>query len=433
MVRSVLFSFVVRFSAAILNFLVIVLLSNMLGTIGKGICSRYVTVIANALIFCDFVGGPPLVYMSARYRTSSILIPSYLWSLLTSVITIFAFFYFGQFSADELPIMIILSFLNSCIAIHQNILSGKQKFFQLNLVILIQAVILFFSLKYLFTASDDFLELSPSPIHYLVALGFSYGISAMTGFLLLMNIEKSGKSIGIFHFLSEAIRYGFINISGHALQFINQRLSYYLVSSQTLGVFSNVSSVGESLWLIPNSLATVQYGKISNTSDEKESNQITLNFLKVNILFCALASVIMILLPDNFFSWLFGPDFSGVSEALRYLVPGLFFFSGYLILGHHFSGTGNFILNLKAIAVGLIITLIGFCIFYFAKIEFSSVHIAQLTALSYIGNFTFAFLVFRRSTNFKFIDLIPRKDEIVWIVKDLVNRKKTKKENGNNE
>jgi O-antigen/teichoic acid export membrane protein len=424
MIRPVLFSFLVRFSAAILNFLVVVILSNALGPIGKGICSKYITIIANALIFCDFIGGPPLVYLSAKYRVASVLIPSYVWSFLTSIFTILIFFLFDQFPTEELVIMIILSFLNSCIAIHQNILSGKLKFYQLNIVILLQSLTLFFSLKYLFSASEDYLELSASPIHYLIALGFSYGIAAMTGFLFIINLEKTGKPIRLINFLKEAFRYGFVNILGHGLQFINQRLSYYMLNVQTLGIFSNVSSIGESLWLIPNSLATVQYGKISNTQDEKEANAITLLFLKANLLLCVVAAIIMVFIPDDFFVWLFGPDFSGIGEALIILVPGLFLFSGYLIIGHHFSGRGKFILNLKSIAVGLVITITGFIVFSIAHVQFTAVNIALLTTLSYSGNFIYAFFVFYKSSKFNLMDVIIKKEEVISLVKGVLKKKK---------
>ena len=424
MIRPVLFSFFVRFMAALLNFTVIIMLSNELGTIGKGICSRYITIIANALIFCDFVGGPPLVYMTARYSVSSILTPSYLWSLITSAITISVFFLFGQIAKEELLLMILLSFLNSCIAIHQNILSGKMKFTQLNTVILIQALLVFICLKYFFSLSGGSMELTPSPMHYLISLGISYGVGTMLGFLLIMNLEKIGKQIGLFSFLREAFKYGFINISGHALQFINQRLSYFLLLPSPLGIFSNASSVGESLWLIPNSMATVQYGKISNVQIKRDAERITLNFFKANLYLSLFASTVLLLIPDKFFVWLFGVDFTGMNQVLFYLVPGLFLFSGYLILGHHFSGTGNFILNLQSIGIGLIITATGVGIILVSKITFNLQSAAILTTLSYTGNFVYSCRVFFKNSGLSYKELLLKKEDIHLFRKEIFNRAK---------
>ena len=424
MIRSVVFSFIVRFASAVLNFLVIVLLSNVLGSEGKGICSRYITIIANALIFCDFIGGPPLVFMAAKYRVSNILLPSYLWSALTSLITIYVFYLLGQFPENELPVMMILSFLNSCIAIHQNILSGKMKFLQLNIVILIQSLVLFLTLKYFFRISGEVFELAPAPVHYLMALGVSYGAGSLIGFLFIVFLEKTGERVRLISFLSEAFRYGFVNILGHALQFINQRLSYFFLQPQSLGVFSNASSIGESLWLIPNSIATVQYGKVSNMPDKKAAEQVSLFFLKLNLLLCFFAVIIMLLLPDSFFIWLFGKEFSGISHLLLLLAPGLFFYGGYLILGHHFSGRGKFMLNLKSIAAGLTVTILGFAYLLIFKKSFTMEEAALLTTVSYSGNFIFAFAVFFRETGISPRALVFTKADLRFLFNDFFGRTK---------
>ncbi len=417
MIRSITFTFFVRLIAAVLNFLVIVLLSRELGPEGKGFCTRYLTIISNALIFCDFIGGPPLVFLSARYSVGSILLPSYLWSAVTSVFTTYVFFLFDQFTSNELYILMILSFLNSCVAIHQNILSGKMKFSRLNTIILVQSVVLFFVLRYLFEITTSVFELTPSPIHYLLALGVSYGIAALVGFFFLLTLEKSGEIITFVKFFVQAFRYGFVNILGHLLQFINQRLSYFLLNPNSLGVYSNATSVGESLWLVSNSIATVQYGKISNTTQKEEAEKLSLFFLKLNFVLSCLAGLVLFFLQDSFFLWLFGNSFAGIHEILLYLVPGLIFYSGYLILGHHFSGRGEFYKNLICILAGLLFTATGVGLIFITNKGYTVYIAGAITSLAYMANFFVALFLFQRESVFTLKQFLINREDLVFLLR----------------
>ncbi len=418
MLRPIIFTFLVRIVSAVLNFLVIVVLSQELGTEGKGICAKYIAIIANALIFCDFLGGPPLVYLLARHRITNILVPTYLWSAVTSVVVMYFFMLAGQIDSNEFIYLSVLSFLNSCIAIHQNILAGKMQFFKLNVILLLQTVLLFFSLRYFISLTG------PHTIDYIWALAIAWGLSALIGFLFIINLDNSGGKISLRKFLGSAFGFGFINISGHTLQYLNQRLSFFLMNNRLLGVFSNAVQIGESVWIISNSIASVQYGKISNTEKKDYAERISLVLLKINLVFCMLAAVIMALLPDSFFTWLFGDDFNGIHHVLLYLAPGLVLYSGYLILGHHFSGTGNFIKNLYCIITGLAFTALGLSVIYFVYDEFTMHHLAMVTSLSYLGNFICALLIFRRDADLSLSDFLPGASDLDFIRRELKRKGK---------
>ncbi|MFN6040046.1 MAG: hypothetical protein ACK452_16370 [Bacteroidota bacterium] len=414
MIRPIIFTFFVRLCSAVLNFLIIVILSQELGSEAKGICTKYITIVTNALIFCDLIGGPALVYLSAKYKPVSFLLPSYLWSILTSALTIYAFYIFGQIKSSELGFMLILSFLNSCIAIHQNILSGKQKFYHLNIVILLQSLLIFLSLQGLLKISSEYFN-SNSPEIYVMALGFSWGISALIGFFFIISLDQSGEKMAIEKMITSAFRYGFLNVLGHFLQFFNQRLSYFLLPDKSLGVFSNATSIGESLWMISNSIATVQYGKISNMEDKIKAEKLSLLFFKINFLLCLLGAIALCFLPNNFFTWLFGSGFTGIHPILMWLSPGLVFYSCYLILGHHFSGRGEFHRNLYSIGCGLIITALGLLIVKLFFKDFNFIYAAAITSASYFGNFIVSLFLFKKEGSFSFKNFLIIREEFKLI------------------
>jgi O-antigen/teichoic acid export membrane protein len=277
----------------------------------------------------------------------------------------------------------------------------------------LQSVLLFLSLRYFLGLSVSEFTIGPSPIFYILSLGISWGLSAVLGYIFVITLEKSGEDISVRRFLSEAYRYGFTNITGHALQFINQRLSYFLLSRKALGVFSNASSVGESLWLVSGSMTTVQYGRVSNLSDKKQREDLTLLFLKLNLMLCSIGGLIMFFVPETFYVWVFGKDFFGIGSLLAVLIPGLIFFSGYLILGHHFSGCGEFKKNIYCIVTGLIITVLGIAIIYFSRAEFSIRAAALITSLSYLGNFCSALFIFSRDASLSLKQVLPRYSDFI--------------------
>jgi O-antigen/teichoic acid export membrane protein len=424
MLRPILFTFFVRLVCAVLNFLVVVLLSNHLGPEGKGVCAKYITIIANALIFCDFLGGPALVYLVARFKISRILIPAYIWSALASVVVMFFFMLAGEATYYEFLFLSILSFLNSCIAIHQNILSARMQFAKLNSVMLLQTVLLFLSLQY-FLHAFNFESFPPRTLYYVWALGLSFGLSALLGFFFVVTLKDEGEQASFAKLIGSAFRYGFINNTGHFFQFLNQRVSYYLLNNRLLGVFSNGVSVGESVWMISNSIATVQYGKISNMESKSYAESISLVLLKINLFFCLFGVLVLALLPDSLFTWLFGNEFSGIHTVLLYLSPGLLFYSGYLILGHHFSGTGKFAKNLYCILTGLVFTISGVGIIYISGVEFTMTHAAIITSLAYAGNFLCALFLFFKEAELSALRIIPTAADFKFIRMELKRKSKT--------
>jgi O-antigen/teichoic acid export membrane protein len=419
MVRQIIFTFGIRFCSAVLNFLVIVLLSQGLGPEGKGICTKYIAIISNALIFCDLLGGPAIVYLAARNRVKSMILPAYTWSALTSGIVISVFFLLGQIDLSEMLHLVVLSFINSCIAIHQNILSGRMKFGKVNLLVFLQALLTFAFLKLQFSTAGAV------PANYIYSLYFAWGLTALLGIFFVLSLQDTAQKIPVFTFLRSAFNAGVINQLGHILQFFNQRLSYFLLGENPLGIFSNAVSVGESAWMIPNSIAGVQYGKVSNTEDKVFAGKISLVLLKLNLVLVLFAVTILVLLPDNFFTWVFGKEFAGMPPLLLLLFPGLVFYSGFLVLGHHFSGRGQFSKNLWPICTGLVFTAGALLYCYFSFQEFTMKQAAAVTSLSYFGNFITAVYLFSKDAEIRFKDFIPSGKDIKFILGELKRKKES--------
>lgn len=162
--------------------------------------------------------------------------------------------------------------------------------------------------------------------------------------------------------------------------------------------------MAESAWLAPRGLATVLYGKLSNTPELKEQRASTIVFLKASFMFAAISMVALILVPNAIYEAVFGGDFSGIPTILLYLSPGILAMSVSQALGMFFSGTGRNQHNAIGSGLGLMVTIVvGLTI-----IPEKHLHGAAVTAsLAYMTNTLYQALVFLRVTGTRWLELLP--------------------------
>jgi hypothetical protein len=109
---------------------------------------------------------------------------------------------------------------------------------------------------------------------------------------------------------------------------------------------------------------------------------------------------------------LFGPEFKGVKEALLPLLPGIVAIGGYLIIGHFYSGIGQFYKNNYAMLAGLIFTCSSWLIIkYMLNSEINYTTAAYITCLSNVCTFIFVILLFKTEFKISWKMLLPGKQE----------------------
>ena len=69
----------------------------------------------------------------------------------------------------------------------------------------------------------------------------------------------------------------------------------------------------------------------------------------------------LIIIPSDFYTWLFGKEFHEIKLIVLYLTPGIASFALTTIYAHYFSGTGRPNISSYSSVLGLIVTLsLGF-------------------------------------------------------------------------
>jgi O-antigen/teichoic acid export membrane protein len=408
--KKIASTFVVKILTSAVNLVLVILLSQYLGASGKGESSLLITGITMVVLFCNMIGGASLVFLVPRFNTFQLVLISNLWSLLICIISWFILQATDILPAYLITHVILLSFINSLLGTNLSVLLGKERIYGNNIVILLQSIVNLVVFVALLGISDTH-DVSVYVKSLYAAMLFAFLVSST---LIIPALSKATES-GYRKITMQMIRYGFVNQAGHITKFISVRLSFFLLNylnnKAGLGVFSNGISLTESVLLITNSIATVQYATIANTNDKEKSQQLTLRLCKISTILCIAAMLPIVLLPSSFYVWLFGPEFAGIQTIVCLLAPGIVFYNIALIIGHYFSGTGKYGVSTSGNIAGLIVTLI-LSIALFSNYTLANASI--ITTVSYFVTTLLLLVVFMKETSIPLSQFVPSVSDIRW-------------------
>lgn len=420
MFGNILNTFGARALSAVINLLIAIILSQYLGPAGKGIQSLIITTITFVLVFANLVGGATLVYLVPRYAPSLLILPSYLWTILVSMVSYFVLLLFPVVEEAFILHICVLSTLNSFVAINTSILIGREKINTSNLISLIQPFILIISLLIFFTIKDE-----PGILDYIYSLYFSFGLSVLVSFAyynkycgrISLHSLKEYRQIAI-----EMARYGILNQVAHITQMLSFRLSYYVLDhyhgEAAVGVYSNGISLAESIWLIAKSISMVQYARIANIDDRIEAAKLTVRLIKFSFAASLIILIPLMLLPSSFYVFIFGDGFSGTRMVIWTLSVGVLVYNFSILTGHYFSGTGRYQVNAIASSLGLVASVI----LYFTLIpKFSLAGAGWATSISYLITTIILMTLFNKENKYWYKDLMPSRGDIAQIRAELIN------------
>ncbi|MFZ4414332.1 MAG: polysaccharide biosynthesis C-terminal domain-containing protein [Bacteroidales bacterium] len=410
MLSKIFNTFSIKFVSAICNLLIAIIVSRFLGASGKGEQTIVLTTISFILIFVNIAGGATLVYLTPRYKISHLISLSYIWSIFTAFV-FYCILYFSSIVDKEFVIHIcLLSLINSYAAINSNILLGKEKVNASNWINLVQPVFTLAALLLFFV----FLK-KTDVMSYLYALYIAYALSFFLSILFLKKetIASSKPFLNWKATLLAMFSLGFFNQISHITSMLNARLSYYLLEKykgvEQVGIYSNGVSLTEAVWMISGSMAMVQYARISNSSDHKNSQQLTVDLTKISLLISFAIIFLMILLPSGFYSYIFGKEFVNINRIMLCLAPGVIVYSFSLLIGHYFSGTGKIYINTIASSFGLLVT---FLLSFWAIPQWGFYGAAIVTTISYIITSAVVVHYFSKESGYGIKDLLPHGKDV---------------------
>ena len=142
------------------------------------------------------------------------------------------------------------------------------------------------------------------------------------------------------------------------------------------------------------------------------------------------AVVVINVLPESFYIWLFSKDFIGIKPVIISLSPGVLALAANNIFSDYFSGMGAPNVNLYAKMVGFIFTVI-LAIVLIPPFGFIG---AGITAsVSYTTTVIYQYFVFKKETNTRWDEWLPAKNDFVdfkGIVKDALQKNEIGRKSG---
>jgi len=425
-IKHIINTFGTRVGSAVMNLVIAIVISRILGPAGKGEQGLILATITYIIVFLNLMGGSAIVYLVPRYTYSLIIIPSYLWSILFGAVFYFVLMFTNLVDLQFVVHICILAAIQAMTSVNSTILVGKEKINASNLIAFLQPLVIIISLIVFFVFLEE------RTIHaYITSLYISFSISLIVSIVYLSKFVERFKFhnlSGYFLIVKELLRFGVLNQLAHVFQLLSFRMSFYwledLYSTSEVGVYSNGTSLAESIWLVGRSINLVQYARIANTDDKEYAQQLTVLLTKATVIISMALLVVMVFLPPSFYVFIFGPGFSGVAQVIRSLAPGILFFNIALIVEHYFSGTGKYHINTIASLIGLVFAVIFFSILI---PKYGIVGAGMATSISYLTTAIFVIVYFVRESKMKWWSLFPRKSDYAYFIKEIKNALPTRK------
>lgn len=365
--KSGLITLLTQLSVFIFGFATSIILARVLGPEGKGIYTLIILIPAVLGMLGTLGIEIANVYFSAnrRYKLSDIISNSLISSIGLGLIIILLFWglsttnvFQGFLAANNIPLLYLwLAVFTVPIVLlsgfFNRILLGREEIIKFNSVGIFQSV----------------LQLGLIVILLIVlAQGvfgavLSYIITAIcVALLAILFVKRFGKinfSIN-FGLLKESLRYGGKGYIGNVTQFLNYRLDIFLVA-----YFLDVAAVGfyvlavgivERLWMIPGSIGTVLFPRVSAIKDA-QANQLTPKVSRHTLFIVFVLSIILLVLARPLIQFFFGTAFLPSVEPLMILLPGIVALSFAKVLTSDLAGRGRLEFGMWAAFVSLAVNI----------------------------------------------------------------------------
>lgn len=346
MLRNSILHILSSVGTAILNLIILVLSARVLGSEGRGEITYLLFYCTFIQIFTAIIGHSVMIYMLTKLEENSVLIISFIWTILIVTLASPVVLYFDEFIQDRILLFLCLTIFQSLYTNLLAFLSSKIQIKRLVLIKISQPLILIL------------LIILSKKLDSGLFLGF-LAISYIPSFLILLwrTFYKNFKfnilnlKLSFLYF----IKLGALNQLNNLLQFGCYRYAIWIIADklnlENVGVFGLWVTLIDALWLIPISIATMN----QTYAAKNEGSVVNMKLCYISAGIVVILTGMALLIPLNIYESLLGKDFNELKKLLLISSPAIILFTFNIIIAYYFSAKGKIIYN--TISSGL-----GFCV-----------------------------------------------------------------------
>ncbi len=415
MIQKILGTAGSRILHALLNFVVLMIITQNLGDEGTGLLGLIVLNVTVIMLLTDFICGSSLIYFASRKNIYSLLLTSWFW-LLMSVLFFSGLEYILQFFPKLYswaipdgywPYILGLAIIMSLNYINYNLLIGKEMIKEYNMVFSLHIILLVSILAFLveIVGYEDIKA-------FVFAEYISFGICYLLSWHYIRPLLKDKQKPNMLPLIKEIISYGSYGQGANLITMINKRLSFYVINGNLgigpLGIYNAGVQLTEGLRLIGTSISTVQFARVSNQKDPEYAKSLSIQLLKFTVAITAVGVICLMLIPPNWFVTLFGEKFGEIRPVIFSLSIGVVALSGSMILSHYFSGMGMPKYNMWSSSFGAIFT---FALIFYLIPKYGYVGAGLTTSAAYLSMFMYQLVIFIRKSGAKMNEFLITKTD----------------------
>lgn len=434
MLKKIFGTFGTRVLNAICNFVTLWFGTHYLGAEAWGIGGIVLLDVSLLLIGVEFLAGSGLIYFTPRKSYRTLFKISYIWSALivafyALLMYLFSFIpesfghhfakFFGE-GAEFVPegyhgMVLLLVFVYSLHNFNLTTMLGKERVGTNNILFIIQFMTQMCSmLVYIFVF--DIRDANAFVYSFLTG----YIVSYICGLTQIWPYLKDPVEDSLWDTIKEMFKFGTIIQLSTLVTMLNRRLSFLIIKGfwgdAKVGVYSAASQVSEAPKMIGQSIAMVQFSKISNLTDNDLAAKITVQLLKIATILTAICIFIVCVIPTSVYSWLFTSNFAEMRVVMIALGPGVVFMAANMVFSHYFSGMNMPKHNLYGALVGLAVTIPSL---YLLIPPLGMVGAGISASLTNLAIIVYQWVIFKKINKISAKELLVTKEDVKLLVSEI--------------
>lgn len=423
MLKNIFGTFGTRLLNALCNFITLWVGTHYLGAEAWGVGGIVLLDVSLLLIGVELLAGSGLVYFTPRKPYRTLFQISYVWSAIVVAfyaLVMYIFSFIPKNDIEFIPegyhvLVLLLVFIYSLHNFNLTTLLGKERIMTNNILFIIQFITQMSSMLvyiFVFDIRDAHAFVYSLLTGYIV--GYFCGLTQIWRYL-----DDRG-SESLMQTIREMFHFGTIIQLTNMVSMLNKRLSFWIIKGfwgdAQVGIYNAASQVSEAPKIIGQSIAMVQFSKISNLSDNDKSARITVQLLKTATTLTAISLIVICLIPTSVYSWVFTDDFAPMRAVMISLTPGMIFMSAHTVFCHFFSGVNMPKHNLYASLVGFAVTIPSL---YLLIPPFGMVGAGISVSITNLAIIIYQWIIFRKTSKISLRELLVTKNDIKLLVSEI--------------